>query len=352
MAPWPAAINLPTMTEVPSSPLFVVFNRASGRGDRDELGPAVDATCTAAGRRCELLPVEQPGCLAETAREAVRRARQAGGTVVAAGGDGTINCVAQAVLGSGCHFGVLPRGTFNYFARTHGIPLELDGALRVLLTEDAVAVQVGQINERVFLVNASLGLYSQLLEDREAWKHQFGRSRLVALGAALQTILRGHRSLRMTIELRGESRKVRTPTLFVGNNALQMEQVGVPEARAIDDGGLVGLMLKPVGRWSLLALLARGVLGKLGDADQVQNFSFRRLTVKAPAFGPRRIKVATDGEVLWMPLPLRFQVAPHPLMLIRPAGLAQERRDAQAASPVSSLSSASLSSTPDRELGR
>jgi diacylglycerol kinase family enzyme len=316
-----------------AAPLFVVFNHASGHGDRDEFGPAVQAACAAAGRRCELLPAEEPGRLPDIAREAVRRAREVGGIVVAAGGDGTINGVAQVVLGSGCRFGVLPRGTFNYFARTHGIPQDLDGALRVLLTEGAVAVQVGQVNERVFLVNASLGLYPQLLEEREAWKQQFGRSRLVAFGAGIRTILRGHRSLRLTVELGGQVRQVRTPTLFVGNNALQMEQVGLPEARAIDAGCLAGVMLKPVDRWSLLALLARGAFGQLGAADQVQNFSFRRLTVRARAFGAKRIKVATDGEVLWLPLPLRFEVAPHPLMLIRPAGLAQERREAQASLP-------------------
>lgn len=315
-------------------PLFVVFNRASGRGDRDEVGPAVEAACAAVGRRCELLPVEQPGQLPDIAREAVRRAEPEGGVVVAAGGDGTINCVAQAVLGSGCTFGVLPRGTFNYFARTHGIPSELDGGLQVLLNESPEPVQVGLLNGRVFLVNASLGLYPQLLEDREAWKQQFGRSRLVALGAGLATILRGHRSLRLTIELQGQPRQVRTPTLFVGNNALQMEQVGLPEARAIDDGALAAVMLKRVSRWALLKLLARGALGQLGEADQVENFSFRRLTVKARAFGARRIKVATDGEVLWMPLPLRFEVAPHPLMLIRPDGLAEERRQARAAAPA------------------
>ncbi|KQW50834.1 MULTISPECIES: diacylglycerol kinase family protein [unclassified Roseateles] len=314
-----------------TAPFFVVFNHASGRGDRDEVGPAVEAACATAGRRCELFPVDRPARLPEIARRAVQRAREAGGTVVAAGGDGTINGVAQAVLGSGCRFGVLPRGTFNYFSRTHGIPQDLDGALRVLLTEDAVAVQVGLVNERVFLVNASLGLYPQLLEEREAWKQQFGRSRLVALGAGVRTLMRGHRSLRLIIEQGGQSRQVRTATLFVGNNALQMEQVGLPEARAIDAGCLAGVVLKPVGRWALLALLARGAFGQLGAADQVQNFAFRRLTVTARSFGARRIKVATDGEVLRMQMPLRFEVAPHPLLLIRPAGLAQERREAQAA---------------------
>jgi len=318
----------PTASRLP--PLFVVFNRASGRGDRDEVGPAVEAACRAAGRSCELHPVDTPGSLPDIAQEAVRRARETGGVVVAAGGDGTINCVAQAVLGSGCAFGVLPRGTFNYFARTHGIPADLDGALRVLLSARPVPVQVGQINDRVFIVNASLGLYPQSLEDREVWKQRFGRSRFVAVGAVLATILRGHRALGLTIELHGQPRQVRTPTVFVGNNALQMEQVGLPEAQAIDRGALAGVMLKPVGRWGLLKLLARGALGRLRDADQVVNFAFHRMTVKARRFGARRVKVATDGEVLWMRLPVRFEVAPHPLMLIRPEGLAEERRQAQA----------------------
>jgi diacylglycerol kinase family enzyme len=317
--------------------LFVVFNRASGAGDRDEVGPAIEAACEADRRRCELFPVELPGRLAQVADEAVRRAVEADGIVVAAGGDGTINGVAQAVLGSGCSFGVLPRGTFNYFARTHGIPAELGSALQVLLTESAVPVQVGLLNDRVFLVNASLGLYPQLLEDREAWKQQFGRSRLVALGSGISTLLRGYRSLRLTVESGGQSRQVRTPTLFVGNNALQMEQVGLPEARAIDAGCLAGVMLKPVGRWALLALLARGAFGHLGEASEVVNFPFRRLTVNARAMGPKRIKVATDGEVLWMPLPLRFEVAPHPLMLIRPPGMAQERLDARGAAQGATL---------------
>jgi len=315
-------------------PLFVVFNRASGRDDRDALGPALQAACAAAGRSFELLPVDRPGRLAETARDAVQRARAAGGIVVAAGGDGTITGVAQAVLGSGCTFGVLPRGTFNYFARTHGIPCELGAALQVLLNEDPVAVQVGRLNERVFLVNASLGLYSRLLQEREVWKQQFGRNRLVALGAAIKTLLRFHRSLRLTVEVAGQARAVRTQTLFVGNNALQMEQVGLPQARAIDEGCLAGVMLKPIGRWSRLLLLARAALGRLGEAEPVQDFSFRRLTVHARALGRRRIRVATDGEVLWMPLPLHFTLAPHPLLLIRPRGLAPERREAQAALPV------------------
>jgi diacylglycerol kinase family enzyme len=307
-------------------PLFVVFNSGSGHGVDEEVRQTLAQACAADGRQAHLLSVEDAGTLGQVAREAVTRAQAVGGIVVAVGGDGTINAVAQATLGSGCAFGVLPRGTFNYFSRTHGIPAELDAAMQVLLHAPVQPVQVGLVNERLFLVNASLGLYPTLLEDREQWKQQFGRSRLVALGAGLATLLRGHRNLRLDIELQGRQQQIRTPTLFVGNNALQMEQFGLPEAQAIDAGQLAGITLRPLGRWAMLWLLARGALGRLGEADRVVHFGFQRLTVRGSrTLGTQRMKVATDGEVVWMKLPLQFRVSPQPLLLIRPIGRAEER---------------------------
>ena len=260
-------------------PLFILLNVGSGAGDASAAREVIERACAEAGRDLHLVQVDEPHRLGELAASLVLRAQQAGGIVVAAGGDGTINAVAQATLGSGCVFGVVPQGTFNYFSRTHGIPADIAPAMQVLLHETAQPVQVGLVNDRVFLVNASLGLYPQLLEDREAWKKKLGRSRLVAIGAGLMSLLRGFRNLRLHIEVHGQAREVRTPTLFVGNNALQMEQFGFPEAQAIDAGNLAGITLRPVGRITILWLLLRGALGRLGEADQVVNFSFRHLTV-------------------------------------------------------------------------
>ncbi|MEO5697835.1 MAG: diacylglycerol kinase family protein [Burkholderiaceae bacterium] len=306
--------------------LFIVFNIGSGHGNAAAVRATIESACAEAGREMHLIVVEEPQRITELAAEAVRRAGQVGGVVVAAGGDGTINAVAQATFGSGCTFGVLPQGTFNYFSRTHGIPDEIAPAMQVLLHETAQPVQVGLVNDRVFLVNASLGLYPKLLEDREAWKKRLGRSRLVAIGAGLMTLLRGYRNLRLVIGVHGETREVRTPTLFVGNNALQMEQFGFPEAQAIDAGELAGVTLRPVARLAMLGLLLRGALGRLGEADQVLDFSFRQLTVvSSQSFGKRRVNVATDGEITRMSLPLVFRVSPKPLWLIRPTAPAPER---------------------------
>ena len=299
-------------------PLYIVLNPGSGAGDAEAAEARIRAACEAAGRACELLRVGPGAAPPDLAREAVRRALPTGGVVVAAGGDGTLNAVAQVVLGSGCAFGVLPQGTFNYFGRAHGIPADLDAALHVLLTACAQPVQVGLVNERVFLVNASLGLYPRLLEDREGWKAQLGRNRLVALVAGLVSLLslvRAQRSLRLRVEVDGEGRDVRTLTLFVGNNPLQMAQLGVPW----EDQRLAALMLKPLSRWRMLALLLRGALGRLGEADAMLHLATAQLRVdRRRPFGARRLKVATDGEVQRMRLPLQFRVAPHPLWLIKP----------------------------------
>ena len=307
-------------------PLFIVFNMGSGHGDAAEARAAIDTACAAAGRAVHVMVVADPHRISDLAREAVRLAQRANGIVVAAGGDGTLNAVAQATLGSGCAFGVLPQGTFNYFSRTHGIPADTAAAMQVLLHEAAWPVQVGLVNEQLFLVNASLGLYPKLLEDREAWKKQLGRSRLVAFGAGLLTLLRGSHNLRLRIDVQDQTREVRTPTLFVGNNALQLEQLGFPAAKAIDRGELAAITLRPVGRLRILWLLLRGALGQLGDADQVVCFACRSLVVRpSRALGRRRVKVATDGEITWQALPLTFRVSPEPLLLIRPATPAPER---------------------------
>jgi diacylglycerol kinase family enzyme len=311
-------------------PLVVVFNVGAGRGQADEVRAALQAGCAEAGRELHLLEVQDPRQLARIAAEAVTQARQLGGVVVAAGGDGTINAVAQATLGSGCAFGVLPQGTFNYFSRTHGIPAGTQEALQVLLAGQHQPAQVGLVGDRIFLVNASLGLYPQLLEDREVWKRQFGRSRLVAFGAGLATLLRGHRSLRLRIEAEGQERELRTPTLFVGNNALQMERMGMPEATAIDAGELVAVALRPVGVLKMLGLLLRGAFGQLGVADELIHVATRQLTVRPGrrlgTLGAQRIKVATDGEIAWMRLPLQFRVSPQTLDLLRPPTPAPERK--------------------------
>lgn len=307
----------PLPTPAPEAPFFVVINAGSGRQSADEAIATVREVLEGAGRRVEWLKVDHPRQLPALAARAVARAREAGGIVVAAGGDGTLNAVAQHMPGAGVPFGVLPQGTFNYFGRVHGISQEIAESARALLHARVQAAQVGRVNGRLFLVNASLGLYPKLLEDREAYKRQFGRSRLVAAVSGLRTLATGHRQLMLEIEAGGERRVVRTPTLFIGNNRLQLERLGFDEAQALSQGLLAGVMLRPIGPWRMLGLALRGAFGTLGEAETVESFALRRITVRPR--GRRQVKVAVDGEILRLRTPLVFDVAPDPLPLLVPA---------------------------------
>lgn len=308
------------MTEIQpaaDAPFFIVINAASGHHDAEEAIARISAILDEGGRRHEILRVAKPSQIGAVARQAVDRAVAQQGIVVAAGGDGTLNAVAQAVQGRDVAYAVLPQGTFNLFGRANGISQDIELSTRALLRARVEPVQVGRVNGRLFLVNASVGLYPQLLEDREAAKKQLGRSRWVALFAGLRTLARYGLQLTLDIEQGGEKRRVRTPTLFVGNNPLQLARIGIAEEAALDTGRLAGVMVKPTTGLAMLGLALRGALGRLGDAENVESFTFRRLSV-VPR-GARRVKVAVDGEILWLRSPLVFDVAaPLPLLLPAP----------------------------------
>lgn len=299
-----------------------MLNSGSGKHDSSDTRRQIEATLAAAGRAVTIFEVERPDTLTATAQQAVEAARREDGVVVAAGGDGTINSVAQATLGSGCRFGVLPLGTFNYFSRAHGIPSDVGEACRILLDCPAIDVQVGQVNDRVFLVNASIGLYPRLLEEREQAKSQLGRTRLVAFGAALRTLFTFHRRLLLDVEGARGKRHLVAQTLFVGNNRLQLERVGIAESEQVERHKLAAVVVKPVGTLAMLGLILLAIFRRLGHAPQVDSFALERLAVRA-RFGRRRLKVAADGEVEHLDTPLVFRVAQHPLRLLRPA----ERRE-------------------------
>lgn len=305
------------------APFYIVLNAGAGHADTEQRRATIETVLRTAGRRFVLRLVDQPDAIEAIAAAMAADALADGAVLVAAGGDGTINAVARQAVDTGCAFGVLPQGTFNYFGRTHGIPEDLAEAVHALLASRVRPVQVGTVNGRVFLVNASIGLYPTLLEEREQDKKQFGRSRLVAALSALKTVFSPHRRLRLVLQIDGQLQRLRTATFFVGNNRLQMEQIGIaPLGDALEDGRLAAVAPKTRGKLGMFWLLLHGALGRMGRLDttnQLATFTFTQMDVKVRTLSRRRkVKVATDGEVMMMESPLRFCVLGRRLHLLKP----------------------------------
>lgn len=300
-------------------PFFILHNPASGAVEAQGCLDTIQRVLAAAGHPYELLPIDRAG-MASAAHKAIALSRRHQGALVVAGGDGTISGAVQQALPAGVPLGVIPVGTFNYFARTHGIPLEVEAATRALLDAVVVPVQVGQVNERFFTVNASFGLYVQSLEDREVLKRRLGRSRPVALLAGLATLLKAYRPLLVELDAGARPRLVRASTVFVGNNMLQLQQAGIPGVEALAEGELVAVIVRPAGVLQRLATFLRGASGRLWQAEAVECFAFGQLQVTPRGRQRlRRIKVGVDGETVWLAAPLVFRRAAQPLQLLVPA---------------------------------
>ncbi len=111
---------------------------------------------------------------------------------------------------------------------------------------------------------------------------------------------------------------MRVSTLFVGNNRLQLERLGLLEVEQTGRSLLTALVLRAFRPGELFWLALRGALGGLGQTEDLVHFAFERLTVRPrlPLLD-RRLKVAIDGEVTRLQLPLVFSVDARPLWLIK-----------------------------------
>src|SRR4051812_44354533 len=149
-----------------SDSIHVLINAGAGLGARVGVESTVDAVRAALGEAGVAVEVE-----ALEGRRLTGRASELAGAgapmVVAAGGDGTVNAVAAALIGRRTAMGVLPLGTLNHFAKDLGLPLDLPAAAAVIARGRVSQVDVGAVNGRCFINNSSIGLYPTLVEDRE-----------------------------------------------------------------------------------------------------------------------------------------------------------------------------------------
>ena len=210
------------------------------------------------------------------------------------------------------------QGTFNFFGRNLGLSEDLVTAASDLLDAIEHPVQVGEVGDRIFLVNASVGLYRRLLQDREQFKQRYGRSRWVAFWAGLNTLLRRHRRLSLRIADERDARAMDVLTFIAGNNRLQLQQLGLPGIERLEQGQLIGVRLPPQPRSALMALALRGLAGRWENSENGVAFGFADLLVEPVSIRQRSLRVGIDGEIVRLPTPLRFRVSPRPLRMLLP----------------------------------
>jgi diacylglycerol kinase family enzyme len=176
-------------------------------------------------------------------------------------------------------------------------------------------VDVGEVNGRIFLNNSSLGLYPDIVRDREKQQRRLGRGKWPAAVWATLAALRRYPFLSMRLTVNGKTLARRTPFVFIGNNRYTMEGLAIGERDHLDDGLLSLYVAQHPTRLGLLRFAVDALLGKLGserDFDVLEADGFEIDTHHA------HLHVATDGEVTQMATPLRYRVRPGALTVLVP----------------------------------
>jgi diacylglycerol kinase (ATP) len=273
------------------------------------------------GWQVELWPTSGPGDAQALARRAVEQRIQ---VVIAAGGDGTINEIIQGLAGSETALGILPTGTVNVWARETGIPLETTKAREILVHGQTRRIDLGQINERYFLLMVGIGFDGEITQavERKPLK------RLGVLGYALAALWFGPGYVGFPVTLRiDDAPPVRTRALqiVIGNTRLYAGAFKFTWLAHCDDGQL-----------DLCVVYRRGLFGRIVVLlDFVFKRERRRLWVRYNTFKqavietPQPVAIQIDGDPAGH-TPATIAVIPSALKVILPEKISEEVFSVQA----------------------
>lgn len=260
--------------------------------DLDAFAERLAATLSRAGHSVETRIVaggEVTKALAQAAREDGLEA------VLAGGGDGTVSAAAAALADSGKVLAVLPAGTMNLFARSLGIPLDLDEAVRCFASGKVRAVDVASVNGRVFVHQFSVGLHAKMVATREKMSFSSRVGKMIASTRAAIAALVRPPYMTVRIGLDGAEIVARTSGIGVTNNLFGEGHLPYADD---PDGGTLGIYVTTSrGPGGLLRFMVNMMLGRWKANSQVEVHETEEARLR---FGKvrSRHRAVVDGELI------------------------------------------------------
>ncbi|CAM2977431.1 diacylglycerol/lipid kinase family protein [Acinetobacter celticus] len=306
-----------------TQPLSIIYNQKSGfhANNKDGVYEALVRFLTTYGYEIQSFEMSQVASFKTLMQHVIHRHQTPNnlGIVVAAGGDGTLNAVAQSLIQHDIPMGILPLGTFNYVARALNIPLDILDAAKVIAEGVERRVHVAHINDQIYLNNASLGLYPLFIQKRELYNRYFGRFPFNAYTSGLDVLIRDRKELKLKVEVDGIQYPVKTPLIFFGNNQLQLADLNLKIAESAAKGRVAGVVVAKSDKLTLFKMLWQLIQGNIEKAPDVYSFDAEQVVIYSDR---KKLTVALDGEIVEMKPPLHIRVQKNALKIKVPNAVA------------------------------
>ena len=282
--------------------LVLVINTSAGSGDQAD---EVQAELARALPQAEVVLCGPDGDIAACLTEAATKATVLG----VMGGDGTVNCAAGIALDAGLPLAVFPGGTLNHFAGELGIST-VDDVVRALREGSAVEISVGSAapdgDDLYFLNTFALGIYPELVEERE--KHEKRLGKWPAMALAMAKVLR--HADPVFVEVDGQPRKLWT--LFAGNGHYHPAGFAPSWRERLDDGCIDVRLIDAESPGSRTRLVLAVLTGRLGRSKVYEQRLVGALPVRSRQGA---LPLARDGETNEGPGHLTLRAAAHKLVV-------------------------------------
>ena len=296
-----------------TAPYYVILNANAGTANATGItAEALEAMFTANGMTAIVDADSDAGMAVR-----IKRAMDSGAeTIVAAGGDGTITALAEALVGTDRQLAILPLGTVNALAKDLHVPLDLPSAVKALTTGESRRIDVGEVNGRIFLHKVVVGLIPGMAAGREKIR---GRQDAAAkIGFMRYFFRRLARAKRMAVVIEtdaGTRRVERVQAIAVASNAYDEGLGQFFSRQSLDKGTLTLYVLSHFTIRDFIRLTTGMLFGRWRNDEALSVESVRSVTIDTRK---SLLKVMFDGEVESLQTPLQFTIRPLALSVLVP----------------------------------
>ncbi len=288
--------------------IVAVVNRTAGKGKCGRLWPQIAAYLEELGLRFQVEFTQGAGDAIQLARQA---ADSGASTVLAVGGDGTLNEVVNGLVGhTETTLGIIPAGSGNDFIRSLGLkPADWQAACQIIAKGKTKAVDLGQVNGRHFINVSGVGFDATVVNCANTWGKAHFSSTLAYVAAVLKT-LREFKPSHVKIQLDGQEVETLSWLVVVASGQYFGGGMWIAPQADIQDGFFDVCVLGNVSKLEFLRAFPSIFSGKHLSHPAIKFYRARHVRVEAD--GP--MLAQTDGEVIGQ-TPISFQVRPEGLRI-------------------------------------
>jgi YegS/Rv2252/BmrU family lipid kinase len=266
---------------------LAIVNPVAGNGVGARIASRIAADFRGHGMRVDVVRAPAPDEAARLAREGAADGYR---VIIAAGGDGTANEVANGIAGSGAALALYPIGSGNDFARALGYPRRRSEVPRFLRGARRRVIDVGELNGRIFVNSAGVGIDGQVAQRVAATSRVVGKTLGYFVGSLIG--IATYRPQPMRVLINGELLSGRFLAIVAANGTHFGSGMHVAPQASLDDGQLDILLAGDLSRWFSLITLAKLYRGTHVDGKKIVMRHARALEIELE----RPLRAQLDGE--------------------------------------------------------